>query len=200
MDKKELEIMAPAGNFECLMAAIEGGADSVYFGVGNLNMRSHSANNFQPEDLAEVVRICKKFGVKTYLTLNIVLYQEDIDPAHQALDAAKAAGVDAVIASDMAAIMYCRQIGMEVHISTQLSISNAEALRFYAQFADVVVLARELAVRLFQLVLARALLHAEHLVIVSFVCHKNITCTRGQAHRSAPLPSANSRGERFPRC
>ena len=144
MDKKELEIMAPAGNFECLMAAIEGGADSVYFGVGNLNMRSHSANNFQPEDLAEVVRICRKFGVKTYLTLNIVLYQEDIDPAHQALDAAKAAGVDAVIASDMAAIMYCRQIGMEVHISTQLSISNAEALRFYAQFADVVVLAREL--------------------------------------------------------
>lgn len=144
MDKKELEIMAPAGNFECLMAAIEGGADSVYFGVGNLNMRSHSANNFQPEDLAEVVKICRQYGVKTYLTLNIVLYQEDIQPAHQALDTAKAAGVDAVIASDMAAIMYCRQIGMEVHISTQLSISNAEALRFYSQFADVVVLAREL--------------------------------------------------------
>lgn len=144
MEKKELEIMAPAGNFECLMAAIEGGADSVYFGVGNLNMRSHSANNFQPEDLAEVVRICRQYGVKTYLTLNIVLYQEDIEPSHKALDAAKAAGVDAVIASDMAAIMYCRQIGMEVHISTQLSISNAEALRFYAQFADVVVLAREL--------------------------------------------------------
>lgn len=144
MDKKELEIMAPAGNFDCLMAAIEGGADSVYFGVGNLNMRSHSANNFQPEDLAEVVRICRQYNVKTYLTLNIVLYQEDIVPAHEALDAAKAAGIDAVIASDMAAIMYCRQIGLEVHISTQLSISNAEALRFYAQFADVVVLAREL--------------------------------------------------------
>lgn len=144
MDKKELEIMAPAGNFECLMAAIEGGADSVYFGVGNLNMRSHSANNFQPEDLAEVVRICRQYNVKTYLTLNIVLYQEDIAPAYEALDAARAAGIDAVIASDMAAIMYCRQIGMEVHISTQLSISNAEALRFYAQFADVVVLAREL--------------------------------------------------------
>lgn len=144
MEKKELEIMAPAGNFECLMAAIEGGADSVYFGVGNLNMRSHSANNFQPEDLAEIVRICRQHGVKTYLTLNIVLYQEDIEPAHRALDAAKAAGVDAVIASDMAAIMYCRQIGMEVHISTQLSISNADALKFYAQFADVVVLAREL--------------------------------------------------------
>ena len=144
MEKKELEIMAPAGNFECLMAAIEGGADSVYFGVGNLNMRSHSANNFQPEDLAEIVRICRQHGVKTYLTLNIVLYQEDIEPANRALDAAKAAGVDAVIASDMAAIMYCRQIGMEVHISTQLSISNADALKFYAQFADVVVLAREL--------------------------------------------------------
>ena len=136
--------MAPAGNFECLMAAIEGGADSVYFGIGNLNMRSHSANNFQPEDLKEVVRICREHGVKTYLTLNIVLYEDDIEPAHKALDAAKEAGVDAVIASDMAAIMYCRQIGMEVHISTQLSISNAEALRFYAQFADVVVLAREL--------------------------------------------------------
>lgn len=147
MDKKELEIMAPAGNFECLMAAVEGGADSVYFGVGNLNMRSHSANNFQPEDLGEVVRICRQYGVKTYLTLNIVLYQEDIEPAHRALDAAKAAGVDAVIASDMAAITYCRQIGMEVHISTQLSISNVDALRFYSQFADVVVLARELNLR-----------------------------------------------------
>ena len=144
MEKKELEIMAPAGNFECLMAAIEGGADSVYFGIGNLNMRSHSANNFQPEDLDEIVRICREHGVKTYLTLNIVLYQEDLEPARRALDAAKKAGVDAVIASDMAAIMYCRRIGMEVHISTQLSISNAEALKFYAQFADVVVLAREL--------------------------------------------------------
>ncbi len=147
MNKNELEIMAPAGNFECLHAAIQGGANSVYFGVGNLNMRSHSANNFQPEDLKEVVRICREAGVKTYLTLNIILYGEDIQAAHEALDAAKEAGVSAVIASDMAAIMYCRQIGMEVHISTQLSISNAEALRFYAQFADVVVLARELNLR-----------------------------------------------------
>ena len=144
MDKKELEIMAPAGNFECLMAAIQGGADSVYFGVGHLNMRSHSANNFSIEDLPEVVRICSEYGVRTYLTLNIVLYPEDLEEARATLDAAKAAGVSAVIASDMAAIMYCRQIGMEVHISTQLSISNAEALRFYAQFADVIVLAREL--------------------------------------------------------
>ena len=144
MDRKELEIMAPAGNFECLHAAIQGGADSVYFGVGKLNMRSHSASNFQPEDLAEVVRICREAGVRSYLTLNITLYEEELDAMRSALDAAKAAGVDAVIASDMAAIEYCRQVGLEVHISTQLSISNSESLRFYSQFADVVVLAREL--------------------------------------------------------
>ena len=136
--------MAPAGNFECLRAAIQGGADSVYFGVGHLNMRSHSANNFQPEDLSEVVRICREAGVRSYMTLNIVLYQEDLGPMRNALDAALDAGVDAIIASDMAAISYCRQIGLEVHISTQLSISNVESLRFYSQFADVVVLAREL--------------------------------------------------------
>ncbi len=144
MKPEELEIMAPAGNFECLQAAIQGGADSVYFGVGDLNMRSHSANNFQPEDLKEVVSICNANGIKTYLTLNIVLYQEDLEPMRKALDAAKEAGVSAIIASDMAAISYCRQIGLEVHISTQLNISNIEALRFYAQFADVIVLAREL--------------------------------------------------------
>lgn len=136
--------MAPAGNFECLHAALQGGADSVYFGIGRLNMRSHSANNFAPDDLPEIVRICREKGVKTYMTLNIVLYGEDIAASHQALDAAKAAGVDAIIASDMAAILYCRKIGLPVHISTQLSISNFEALKFYSQFADVVVLAREL--------------------------------------------------------
>ena len=144
MDKKELEIMAPAGNFECLAAAIQGGADSVYFGVGRLNMRSHSANNFSPEDLPEITRICREAGVKTYMTLNIVLYEEDINPMREALDAAKTAGVDAIIASDMAAISYCRQIGLEVHASTQLNVSNIEALKFWAKFADVIVLAREL--------------------------------------------------------
>lgn len=144
MDKRELEIMAPAGNFVCLQAAIQGGANSVYFGVGRLNMRSHSANNFAPEDLKEVVRICEEAGVKSYLTLNICLYPEDIDDAREALKAAKEAGVSAVIASDMAAILICRELGLEVHISTQLSISNAQALKFYAQYADVVVLAREL--------------------------------------------------------
>mgnify|MGYP002853269652 CR=1 FL=1 len=144
MDRKSLEIMAPAGNFACLRAAIQGGADSVYFGIGRLNMRSHSANNFNPGDLPEIVRQCRQAGVKTYLTLNISLYPEDLEDTRETLSAAKAAGVDAVIASDMAAIMYCRNIGLEVHISTQLSVSNVEALRFYARFADVVVLAREL--------------------------------------------------------
>ena len=143
-NKKRLEIMAPAGNFECLMAALQGGADSVYFGVEKLNMRSHSANNFKMTDLEEIVRICSKWGVKTYLTLNIILYDSDLEDMKRTLDAAKAAGITAVIASDMAAIAYARSIDVEVHISTQLSISNAEALRFYAQFADVIVLAREL--------------------------------------------------------
>jgi putative protease len=144
MQKKELEIMAPAGNFGCLLAAIEGGADSVYFGIGHLNMRSHSANNFSREDLPEIMRICRAYGIKAYMTLNITLYGEDLPAAYETLDTALAAGVDAIIASDMACILYCRKIGLEVHISTQLSISNVEALRFYAQWADVVVLAREL--------------------------------------------------------
>lgn len=144
MTRKELEIMAPAGNFECLQAAIQGGADSVYFGVEKLNMRSHSANNFKMSDLKEICSICRSHGVKSYLTLNIVLYNEDLEDMRHTLDAAKEAGITAVIASDMAAIMYARQIGVEVHISTQLSISNLEALRFYSQFADVIVLAREL--------------------------------------------------------
>jgi putative protease len=144
MNRKELEIMAPAGNFGCLLAAIQGGADSIYFGIGHLNMRSHSANNFCKEDLPEIIRICREYGIKAYMTLNITLYGEDLQPAYDTLDAAKAAGVDAIIASDMACILYCRKIGLEVHISTQLSISNVEALKFYAQFADVVVLAREL--------------------------------------------------------
>lgn len=144
MDRKTLEIMAPAGNFECLRAAIQAGADSVYFGIDRLNMRSHSANNFQAEDLDEIVRLCSGAGVKTYLTLNITLYDNDLEDMRKALDAAMKAGVSAVIASDMAAIAYARSIGLEVHISTQLSISNVEALRFYSAFADVIVLAREL--------------------------------------------------------
>ena len=140
----ELEIMAPAGNFECLMAAIQGGANSIYFGVGNLNMRSHSANNFNPDDIYRIVEICKENNVRSYLTLNIIIYNDDLEPMRHALEEAKRAGVTAVIASDMAVISYARQIGLEVHISTQLNVSNFEAVKFYAQFADVVVLAREL--------------------------------------------------------
>ncbi len=143
-EKQHIEIMAPAGNFECLMAAIQGGADSVYFGVGNLNMRSHSANNFTNEDLAEVVRICRQHGVKTYLTLNIVVYQTEMEDVRKALEAARDAGISAVIASDMAVIQMARSLGIEIHISTQMNISNFEAAKFYAQFADVIVLAREL--------------------------------------------------------
>ena len=139
-----LEIMAPAGNFECLHAAIQGGANSVYFGVGHLNMRSHSANNFSMDDLAEVCRICREAGVKAYLTLNIICYNEDLADVKATLVKAREAGITAVIASDMAVIVAARELGIEVHISTQLSISNSESLRFYAQFADVIVLAREL--------------------------------------------------------
>ena len=145
MDRKELEIMAPAGYFECLRAAIQGGADSVYFGVGDLNMRSHSANNFSQEDLRSVVETCREAGVKTYLTLNIIVYDDDLGRMRALVDEAKACGVDAIIASDMAVIAYCRERGVEVHASTQLNISNVEALRFYSGFADVVVLARELS-------------------------------------------------------
>ena len=141
---QRIEIMAPAGNFECLMAAIQGGADSVYFGVGNLNMRSHSANNFTNEDLKEVVRICTEHGVKTYLTLNIVVYQTEMEDVRKALEAARDAGISAVIASDMAVILMARSMGIEIHASTQMNISNFEAAKFYAQFADVIVLAREL--------------------------------------------------------
>lgn len=136
--------MAPAGNFESLMGAIQGGADSVYFGVGELNMRSHSANNFSPDDIKRIVGICNAHNVRTYLTLNIVIYNADIEPMKQALRYAKEAGVTAVIASDMAVIMYAREIGVEVHISTQLNVSNIEAVKFYSQFADVIVLSREL--------------------------------------------------------
>ncbi len=141
---KDIEIMAPAGNFESLAAAIQGGADSVYFGVGNLNMRSHSANNFTTESLQEIATICSNAGVKSYLTLNIVLYDNDLEPMRQTVAEAKKAGISAIIASDMAAILYARELGVEVHISTQLNVSNIESVRYHARFADVIVLAREL--------------------------------------------------------
>ena len=143
-DSKQYEIMAPVGSYESLAAAIEAGADSVYFGVGRLNMRSHSANHFDIGDLRQIVAICTEHGIKTYLTVNTIIYDNDLATMREILDAAREAGVSAIIASDVAVMSYCRQIGLEVHLSTQLNISNVEALRFYAQFADVAVLAREL--------------------------------------------------------
>ena len=144
MDIQEYEIMAPVGSRESLAAAIQARAGSIYFGIGQLNMRSHSANHFTIEDLKEIAETCNERGIKTYLTVNTVIYGEDINAMREIIDAAKAANITAVIVSDVAVMVYCRQVGMEVHLSTQLNISNIEALKFYAQFADVAVLAREL--------------------------------------------------------
>lgn len=140
----DIEVMAPAGNFESLMAAIQGGANSVYFGVGHLNMRAKSTVNFTADDLPEIVRICSEHNVKTYLTVNTVLYDHDLPPMRKTIEAAARAGISAIIASDQSAISYAREQGVEVHLSTQLNISNTESLKFYAQWADVAVLAREL--------------------------------------------------------
>jgi putative protease len=136
--------MAPVGSYESLAAAIQGGADSVYFGIEGLNMRSRSANNFTIEDLHEIARICKKHRIKSYLTVNTIIYDSDFPSMRTIIDAAKEAQLSAIIAADVAAMTYARSIGVKVHLSTQLNISNIESLKFYAQFADVVVLAREL--------------------------------------------------------
>ncbi|HOR40372.1 MAG: U32 family peptidase [Paludibacteraceae bacterium] len=140
----DIEIMAPAGSWESLYAALHAGADSVYFGIENLNMRSHSSNNFTINDLREIVRLCHEHKVKSYLTINTILYDEDIELMHQIVDTAQEEGISAIIAADVAVLTYARSKGVEVHLSTQLNISNVDALIFYAQFADVVVLAREL--------------------------------------------------------
>ena len=141
---KDYEVMAPVGSRESLQAAIQAGADSIYFGVEQLNMRSHSANHFTIDDLREIAATCAEHGMKSYLTVNTIIYDEDVELMHHIIDAAYEAKISAVIASDVAVMTYCRKKGVEVHLSTQLNISNAEALEFYAQFADVVVLAREL--------------------------------------------------------
>jgi putative protease len=138
------ELMAPVGSYDSLTAAAQGGADSVYFGVEALNMRSHSSQNFGLEELEKIVAFCRAKGMKSYLTINVVLYDQDLILMRSLVDAAAQAGVDAIIASDVAVMQYAKLKGVEVHLSTQLNISNIEALRFYAQFADVVVLAREL--------------------------------------------------------
>lgn len=137
--------MAPVGSYESLHAAIAAGANSVYFGIGQLNMRSASAANFTADDMAEINRIAHEHGVKTYLTVNTIVYDTELQQMHDVVDRAKAEGVDAIIASDMSVILYAYQVGVEVHISTQCNISNSEAAKFYSQWADVVVLARELS-------------------------------------------------------
>ncbi|MDD6863555.1 MAG: U32 family peptidase [Prevotella sp.] len=142
--RNEYEIMAPVGSRECLQAAIQAGADSIYFGIERLNMRAHSASTFTIDDLRDIASQCQEHGMKSYLTVNTIIYGEDIPLMREIVDEAYKAGITAVIASDVAVMTYCRQVGQEVHLSTQLNISNIEALKFYAQFADVVVLAREL--------------------------------------------------------
>lgn len=144
MTQRSINIMAPVGCWESLAAAIEAGANSVYFGIEYLNMRSRSSANFTTADLHKIVEICRSAGVETYLTLNTVLYPEDLPLMRTIIDHAKQAQVTAIIASDIAAMQYANEVGVEVHLSTQLNIANTEALRFYAQFADVAVLAREL--------------------------------------------------------
>ncbi len=147
VSQQHVEIMAPVGSYESLSAAIQAGADAVYFGVGNLNMRSRSAANFTVEDLESIAGKAQQHGVRTYLTVNTIIYNDEIEEMHELVQAAKAAGITAIIASDMAVITYAHSIGVEVHISTQCNISNVEAVRFFAQWADVVVTARELPLR-----------------------------------------------------
>jgi len=138
-----IEIMSPAGSYEALMAAIQAGAGSVYFGVGSMNMRSRSSANFTLEDLEKIAQICKENNVLSYLTVNTVIYNHEIEEMRTLLDAAKKCGISAIIASDIAVMNYCKEIGLEIHISTQCNITNIEAVKFYAQFADVIVMARE---------------------------------------------------------
>ena len=144
MQRSEIEIMAPVGSYEALAAAIQAGADSVYFGVGKLNMRSASAANFTLDDLAKIVATAHAAGVKAYLTVNTIVYEDEMQTVHEVIDRARAEGIDAIIATDFAAILYARRIGVEVHISTQSNISNSETVKFFSQWADTVVLAREL--------------------------------------------------------
>jgi putative protease len=144
VDRGDFEIMAPAGSFESLMAAIGAHADSVYFGAGQLNMRAGSTNNFTLENLREIAALCKENGLKSYLTVNVVVYDQEINQMHNIIDTAAESGITAIIASDLAAVEYACDAGMEVHLSTQLNVSNSEALKFYSKWADVIVLAREL--------------------------------------------------------
>lgn len=145
-DTSQIEIMSPAGSFDAVMAAIQGGAGSVYFGAGQLNMRSRSSSNFSPEEIREIVEICREKGVKSYLTLNTIIYDAEMEEMMRMVDIAKETGVSAIIASDLSVLEYAREKGVEVHISTQCNITNLSAVKFYSRYADVMVLARELSI------------------------------------------------------
>lgn len=147
MSNSVIEVMAPAGNWESMMAGIKAGANSVYFGVEQLNMRARQTNNFLVDDLPEVARICKEHNVKSYITLNTIIYDHDISLMRRIIDSAKAAGITAVIASDLSVMNYCKKVGMELHISTQSNITNIETVELYSNYADVVVMARELTLK-----------------------------------------------------
>ena len=176
MKPSEFEIMAPVGSRESLAAAIQAGADSIYFGIGRLNMRAGSASAFTIDDLREIAQTCSEHGMKSYLTVNTIIYDEDLADMRLIIDAAHEAGISAVIASDVAVMEYCRKKGVKVHLSTQLNISNVEALRFYARFAEVVVLAREL--RMEQVAAISRQIDADHIcgpsgeqVRIEMFCH-----------------------------
>lgn len=176
LTRKDFEIMAPVGSYESLHAAINAGADAIYFGVEGLNMRSRSSVNFTLDDLREIASICDSHGVKSYLTVNTIIYDDDIPTLHAIIDAVAGSGISAIIASDIAAITYARSRGVEVHISTQCNITNREAVRFYSQWADVVVLAREL--NLTQVAAIRDFIESEHItgpkgepVRIEMFCH-----------------------------
>lgn len=198
---KSVEVMAPAGNYESLAAAIKAGANSIYFGVGELNMRSRSAN-FQYDDLKKVIEICNKNNVKSYLTLNTIMYDEDLEQMKKICQIAKEAGVTAVIASDISAISYTNSIGLEVHISTQANVSNLEAVKFYSKYADVIVLARELTLEKIkhicdqikeqnivgpkgELVKIELFAHGALCVSISGVCYVSLAQYNSSANRGA---------------
>ncbi len=202
--QEKIEIMAPAGSFESLRAALDAGANSVYFGIEQLNMRARAANNFTMKDLPEIVELCESKNAKSYLTVNTILYDHDIALMHKICDAAKEAGVSAVIVSDISGISYANSIGLEVHISTQANISNIEAVKFYAKFADVVVLARELTIKQIEkicqeivdenicgpsgnLVQVEIFAHGALCVAVSGKCYMSLGTYNSSANRGACL-------------
>jgi putative protease len=197
-----LELMAPAGSYESLSAAIRAGADSIYFGIDRLNMRSRAASPFHLGDLKRIARICRWCGVKSYLALNVIVYDDELDSIPEICDAAKAASIDAVIASDLAVIEHARSIGLEVHVSVQANVSNIGAVRFYARYADVVVLARELDIEQIQTIAAaireenirgpsgalvriELFAHGALCVAIAGKCYMSLGCCNQSANRGA---------------